>query len=315
LLKGGGQTRAMEQIKAEYVNCYAAWLWAIDQERGEIVDEMIDALDLFLHFQAWDEVGTELFQLAREQWPAHTANAARIAGRLSVRFPAVSDPEARIVTLQRVLTIAEDGANLSEIAFCQRELGLQVGHRGPDDTATIQRGLRILQTSLQNYRELGDPYYEAQLLDDIRWCYTRLHDRLSRIQFAKQSIDKRKEIGDVMGLGRAVSGYYTAIVFDGNPDQAIQLVKETYALGSQQDNHFLMAEMRILQGFHLMMYLGELDRAKPLLEDALRIARQINYEYGRRFAQLLLATIACVSDEDAEGAIRLIHDALPELTG
>jgi hypothetical protein len=131
LLKGGGQTRAMEQIKAEYDHCCAAWLWAIDQERGEIVDEMIDVLGLFLQFQAWDEVGTELFQLARERWPAHTVNAARIAGRLSVRFPAVSEPEARTATLQRVLTIAEDGADLSEIAFCQRELGLHVGHRGP----------------------------------------------------------------------------------------------------------------------------------------------------------------------------------------
>jgi predicted ATPase/DNA-binding CsgD family transcriptional regulator len=312
LLKGGGQTRAMEQIKAEYDNCYAAWLWAIDRERGEIIGEMMDVLYLFLHFQAWNEVGTELFQRAREQWPAHTANASRIAGRLSVRFPSVSDPEARTVTLQRGLAIAEHCVDLSEIAFCQRELGLQVGHRGPDDTATIQRGLRLLRTSLQNHRELGDPYYEAQLLDDIRWCYTRLHDRRARIHYAKQSFEKRKEIGDVIGLGRAVSGYYTAIVFDGNPDQAIQLVKETYAMGSQQDNHFLMAEMRILQGFHLMMYLGELDRAKPLLEDALRIARQINYEYGRRFAQLLLATITCVRDEDAEEAIQLIHDALPD---
>jgi tetratricopeptide (TPR) repeat protein len=312
LLKGGGQSQAMEQIKAEYDNCHGVWLEAIDQERVEIVDEMIDALHLVLQFQAWGEVGTELFQRAREQWPAHTANASRIAGRLSVRFTSVAGPEARTVTLQRALAIAEDCADLSEIAFCQRELGLQIGHRGPDDTATIQRGLRHLQASLRNYRELGDLYYEAQLLDDFRWSYTRLHDRQSRIEYAKQAIEKRKEAGDVMGLGRAVSGYYTIFLFDGNPDQAIQLVKETYALGSQQDNHFLMAEMRILQGFHLMMYLGELDRAKPLLEDALRIARQINYEYGRRFAQLLLATIACVSDEDAEGAIRLIHDALPD---
>ncbi len=309
LLKGGGQTQAMEQIKVEYDNCHAAWLWAIDRERGEIIDEMIDALYLFLHFQSWDEVGTELFQRAREQWPAHTANAVRIAGRLSVRFLSVFDPEARTVTLQRGLAIAEDCADLSEIAFCQCELGLQVGHRTSDEPEVIQRGLKYLETSLRSYQELGDRYYEAQVLDNIGWCYTLLDDHESREEFSEQSAALRREVGDVFGLPGALAGLIFS-TSQARADNAAQLLDEAYTAARQTNNRFTLALLSTTKSA-LLVQQGDLERALRSAQESVAMANEINHDFIRTFSLLTIAQIKCIRDGDYDRSIELIHTAMP----
>ncbi len=310
LLKGGGQIEAMERIKLEYDNCYAAWNWAITQDQPDILNTMLDGLFLFLAFNHWGEAGFDLFGRAREQWPADADGAPLVAGRLSVRWHIVKDLDLYQQIMERARAIAQTHQNKPEIAFCLRELGWLFGHQASLESEVIHQGIHYFEESLTAYRELGDRYYEAQLLDDIGWAYQRLRDEETRLKYSEQSLELRREVGDTVGLGRSLTGYVFRIWID-QPKRALELIHDAHDLAVQEGNKFLIADTLILQGIYYYIREGDLAKAQQIYTQVLDLSLAINYEFGRRIAQLVLASIICISKNDSEHAWQLIKSALP----
>lgn len=310
LLKGGGQIKALDAISVEFENCQAAWDWGVEQKLQDVVNVMIDSLYLYCLFHYWSERGQTLFQQARDQWPADSENAPLIAGRLSARFPATHDAATRTDIFERALAIAQRHEDPVEIAFCQRELGLQVGHRSEHTPEVVQRGLAILEEALDSFRALGDRYYEAHVLDDLGWCHARLSDRETRLGYSEQSIALRKEVGDLIGLGASLTGYVLQIRND-EPEKALSLIDELVDVAVQTRNRIMLVEARGLLGLQTYA-MGELDRCWEIWKEIYAVASEINHDFGLTLSQLQMAHVICLKGGDYDEAYRLIKSALPD---
>ncbi|MCI0710997.1 MAG: hypothetical protein L0154_12640 [Chloroflexi bacterium] len=308
-LKGKGQVQAVNAIETEYSNCRTAWDWAVAQRHDNLVDKMIDSLYLYLTLQSWLEGGVELFQRAREQWPVSRTNAPSIAGRVGLRFPPTFDPHQRIEIMERSLAIAQQSGNMPEIAFCQRELGLQIGHHTSNEPDVIRRGLAILEDSLQSFRRIGDRFYEARVLDDIGWCYTRLREVRTRERYSQQSIALRQEVGDVLGLSDAIAGYVMSTA-QYHPEKALERLKDAYEVARQANDRLTMASTTAMRAA-LFITRGELENANVSIEQSFELAYDINHDTLLTLNLLAKAIIICVRDQDYDKCIELIRTALP----
>ena len=303
LLKGGGQLKAIDLLDADFENCRAAWLWAIAQKDEQLVGSMIDSLHLYLTFHYWHEIAYELFEMARIVWHDESS----LSGRLNARFLELQASEDKINRLETGLAIAQHDENQVEIAFCQRELGLFFGHHSSTEPEIIQRGIGYLEECLNNYEALDDRFYVARVWDDIAYCYTRLVQEDKRAEYSKRSIELRREIGDVVGLGLAVAGYVGTIMFQ-DPQEAKQLLDEAYETGQRTNNAYLMFTTRAMHGTYWLT-IGDLEAARMAYLDTLAISQSINNDFGQVVGNLALSTISCLLDNDAEKAKEHIDKA------
>ena len=65
-LKGRRQLAALDEIEADWGNVRAAWLWAVERKRYDLVDRSLESLYLFCIMRSRLQAGQDLLRLARE---------------------------------------------------------------------------------------------------------------------------------------------------------------------------------------------------------------------------------------------------------
>ena len=209
-LKGNGQIAAIATIGLDFENIRLAWATAIQQQDGAAINQMLEALHWYCTFRSRFREGIEIFQQARQQFPANSEVSDLVAGRLSNRFPEpVDDP---LSIFERALAIAKHHNDTLEIAWCTRLIGHHLSHGYIDP----QKGNRLMEESLTAFQTLGDDFMAAIVLDDLSWGYVVAGDQSKRRLYVQQSVALRQKIGDEFGAANVLRNLGVIHMNDGD---------------------------------------------------------------------------------------------------
>jgi tetratricopeptide (TPR) repeat protein len=200
---------ALNEIEADFENMRAAWTWAVERKNYEAIDRAIETLYWFCHSRRRYREAEALFGLAGKQLaPQPGEEPHPVWAKIIARYP---DPdEDRVAQIKRSLAIARKRDDRAEIAFCLYALGNMATRASvPSPLAPpvlpgerdFDAGIAYYEQSLAHYRDLGDKFYIAELLGRIGWCYQAIGQQDHAVDFARQSLDLSREIGDQPARG------------------------------------------------------------------------------------------------------------------
>ncbi len=267
-LKGKRQLDALDEIEADFENTRSAWKWTVEQGNEELISEAEEALFLFTNFRSHYSEGQELFRQARQRWSTEDELASELGGRLSMRYPEQTPSPGEIY--ERALAIARRFNNPADIAYALNQLGRYLAHSGTDR----QRGLSLLDQSLANYREQGDAFSEARVLDDIAFAYHQINQE-KRIDYGRQSLAIRRKIGDQIGMAQVLRNLTIASVLIGRIKASRNYVEEAISISRQMNDQSGLGWLLSIHAEFLFLK-GQFEEAEQLLEEALAIAWDIN---------------------------------------
>jgi tetratricopeptide (TPR) repeat protein len=207
-----------------------------------------------------------MFQTARQQWAVNTQESA-IAGQLLVRFPESGNLEA---IYERGLAIAQKFDDKKERAFCLQQLGRQVAHR-----VVREEGLALLEQSLESYREVSEPFYAAEVLDELGWGYS-LFGYLDKCNAAiQESLTLRRQIGDKIGAANVLRNIATTDWRTrGHQSKLLTYLAEARQLSYELHDRTSLAwtDLIMTTGFFT---LGDLDQGSHYLDEGYTVAFDI----------------------------------------
>ncbi|MEJ2305811.1 MAG: tetratricopeptide repeat protein, partial [Anaerolineales bacterium] len=180
---------------------------------------------------------------ARQQWPTSQASATALAGRLLVRYP--DQEQAPEAVYQRGLEIARESGVKAEVAYALNQLGRYLAHSGSD----YSRGMALLEDSLAMYREMGDNFAVARVLDDIAFGYS-MSDQEMRISYGKESLELRRQTGDRIGEANVLRNLAVAAAWLGRFPEALQYAEPALGIAREMgivDQDYEQAKQMMLE--------------------------------------------------------------------
>jgi hypothetical protein len=223
-----------------------------------------------------------------------------------VRYPDRQPDMAPV--FERGLAIARQHNDLHEIAFYQRLLGHWYSHSKYNQEV----GIPLLEESLKTFQSLNDDYYAAIVLDDLGWSHALTFQKQRQIEIIQQCLTLRRKINDRIGIanalrnmGGAEGGYGTA------SDEPLRYWQEALQLAKElEDRSSIAWNMYLISAF--WVFRGEFEKSRPLLDEALHIATEINERTIKGLCLIDNGIYAGLIKEDYEQARRLYKEGYPE---
>lgn len=153
---------AYRWIEADIDNVRAAWQWAGEHGREDLLDMMVLSLGTYYLRRTRSEEGRAMMRLARRHLPAHGLVQARLAQKEAQLSLSQQDLEsAEELTRAAVEAFRPHGAS-PDLAFGLRMLGLAITARRDE---TSEEAKSAFQESLALYRRLDDDEGVAMMLN------------------------------------------------------------------------------------------------------------------------------------------------------
>ncbi|HZD55374.1 MAG TPA: tetratricopeptide repeat protein, partial [Anaerolineales bacterium] len=180
-----------------------------------------------------------------------------------------------------------------------------LAHSGSD----YARGMALLENSLEMYRETGDNFGAARVLDDIAFGYS-MSDQEARISFGKKSLQLRRQTGDRIGEANVLRNLAVAAAWLGRFVETLRYVNQALAIAREMgDRNSVGWLVSILAETNF--YLGNFGDGQEQMEEALRISQEIGDRDLIRNCLLGKSVLLSILDEDYEGAKQLMLEAHP----
>jgi predicted ATPase/class 3 adenylate cyclase len=302
-LRGKRQLDVLDDIQVDFENVRAAWLWAVENRESELVNAALESLYLFTVFRNRFSEGYELFQRARQQWPLNDPQVSALGGRLSLHYP---QAEADLEKLYRQgLDIANRYADPTDIAYATNQLGRHLAHSNID----FEGGMSLLEDSLSAYRQLGDDFAAAWVLDDLAFGYSWI-DQEKRMQYGRQSLDLRRKIGDLIGVANVLRNLAVAAFWTGDIHTADEYIQEAIDIARQMDDLNNIGWLISLQAESSILK-GDFEATRHQVEQSYQISQKVNDYDLTRNCLLMLSLLSSMMDEDYNQALQLARKGHP----
>ncbi|MHC4070566.1 MAG: ATP-binding protein [Planctomycetota bacterium] len=315
-LKGIRQLAALDEIEADFENVRAAWRRAVLERNYAGLDRMVESLKLFVEMRSRLPERDQLLGQAQERLapePGHEPHPTwcRIVVR---RKGFLESREDAGPLLERCLAIARQHDDRAEAAHAMFALGDNaLGARDPS------KALTCFEDSLAHYQELNDSYHIAQTLNRAAYCSNLLGQYANYFEFAQQSLDLARDIGDRIGTVWALHSIAFANWMIGNYNEAIHHYQEAEAiwreighLGGQAQCKNALSTIALLQ--------GNFSEAHTLAEGAMSIATDLNIPRSQANAAGNLGVLFMAEGDYARGETilnehRTLLESFPVLQG
>jgi predicted ATPase/class 3 adenylate cyclase len=293
-LKGKDQLRALDSIEPDFENIRTAWTWAVQNGDTGKIEGALESLFLFTTFRSHFSEGYELFRQAQAQWPAGEEGASALAGKLLVRYPESEQDSAAVYELG--LEIARRAGEPSEIAYTLNQLGRYLAHSQSD----YDRGMALMEESLRMYRENGDDFGAARVLDDLAFGYGQT-DQEKRISTAQESLALRRQSGDRIGEANVLRNLSVASAWLGRYPDALRYVKAALVIARRMgDRNSIAWLLSILAEAYF--YTGDFSASIEPMDEAYLISQEVGDRDLIRNCLLGKSILASIVEEDYEGA-------------
>jgi predicted ATPase len=287
-LNSARQGAAVQEIRADYANVHAAWMWAVEQTKLQYLATAFNGLAAFYRASGWPggeltiEKAIEKIQVVYGLSPT-APDTARLVARLLTWTTVLSQGEygrvydeqsenvlRHCLALLALATVAQQDTRAEE-AFVRRWLGVILGGAGGRDH--LAEGRDQLETSLRLYRTLGDDSGAADALYQLYYfaladgAPERARDLLNEgLALLRRSGDPQRLAGSLAALAnvfRELREY----------GKAQEMLDEAFAV-SQSAGQLLGMEVARLDSAFLAWFVGDFDAALSYSEESLTYSRQ-----------------------------------------
>ena len=302
-LCGGDQIGAIARLDADFENIRSAWLWAVDAKEAKLLTTAVVPLALFCEFTSKRTAAVEAFAKAIPQFPAN-------------QYPKLQIRLRNAISRWQPMTIEQRSS----------QLGFVRQHGDPEDianwlidywetvdvTGLLSRGhpeiIDWAKEAIVICQQNNDLFGEANAAYMLGYINIFLQeDSATVIEQFTRSLTLHQQSGNMFGqalctmqLGYAHSGYLG--------DHEIAL---NYALESVRLNHsvgaFGMRSACQALAIWMLFYLGRMDEARQMIDEALAAAHQTGL--GMAISQVNVARgyLACF-DGEYEEALAWVAD-------
>jgi tetratricopeptide (TPR) repeat protein len=264
-LKSAAQEETIEELTGEINNIRAAWKWAVEKEKFDLLCPALRCFGLFFDVRGWSQDGIEQADLVLQ------ALRERVTGR-----------ERQMVFGQ---TLALQGLFLFRLG---------------DHYAALCR----LEGSLKLLRPLGKPTFLVDplvlsgiihfLMGDLERARAYLAEGLA---YARESGDRWSEAYALFNQG-GVDGLF------GSPEEGYRKMSDAIALWrAVGDPRFIALGLNFISP--VAIRLGKVDEAQVNLEEALALSSQVGDRWMKGTAYRFLGTVALArgNPREAQGLI------------
>ncbi len=290
-VKGRRQVAALDEIETDLENVRTAWYRGVDQGNAVAINRAIECCTLFFEMRSRVSEHEALYIYAqdkfapREGQPPELVYANLMLNRVGALISGDKEPSKQalckaLLDESRSILSAYDDPLLTGIM-----LNNLAGHR-------LMKGehgqLELLEQSLSIFRSLGEPYYIAEALNWVAWCYIQTHEYQRSIETVQEFYTLALRTGNqyvaawgamFMNLLTDLTGDYS--VREGWLYDALHLMQVVR-------NHFGISQSLYALA-EVAFWRGDFEEARRLFDEAIQV--------GRKFGVQTLCSINCKVSE------------------
>lgn len=307
---GPGQTKALDEIEAEFANVWQAWLWAVDQKDFGVIDRAWESLFVYSDMRSREHEGVELFALARERLAPipgqepHTTWARLLLPWYDLLLQSKGRPEAD----QEIKTQAEN--NLAMAQKIDDQLGMAYGFIMLGHFAEPAEALKMYEQALALAPRLDDSFWVRIRMG---FCHRALGERYKEIKAFKQSYERGREIGESEKMGWSLYNLAETEISLSDHINAVTHLQEAKTHFLQVGTLFGMIWTNVKLSL-LMFLAGNLEEARSLVEEAQEIAGEANRSKSIKKETLIILGYLALIEQDYRQAQYLFDEVLSEQT-
>lgn len=307
-LKGRRQIEALDDIEADFENSRAAWHWAVKHHQVDAIDHAVESINFFCDMRARYQEGIDLLRLAWESFSAQpSGNLSAVLSRIRSRYLRLIVMGNRSYEgelselLQEITTYRSQAERLDrqeDIAYwgyleALTTLTFSVNLDIPLDTSQIA----LLERSQAIFQSLGDRFYVGEVFAWLASAHSILFTTEQALPFVQQSHAIAGQIGDRNGVAWTLYNLALGHFSMGNYEQCERDTRRALAC---------MEELKTIKGIVLTSYQwvlvltlrGELETARRLAEDMLRLSRELCYVDGESCLIGILSLLVALMEDD-----------------
>jgi len=292
-LKGPQQQAALSEMDRAIANITLAWQWAVAEGDVGAVDQGLEGLRLYLSRRVRQGEAARLSRAAVDRLGVlHHAQVreGRDGNRVLARvltwnstFLPTEEAQAALARALSLLGAAEAGNGL-DVRVAQAAALLRLGEAlGDSDREAAER---CHDEALSLSREAGDAWLEAAVLRSQAALAWGLGQFPRSTEYHEASLAIARELGDLQGIARSVSGLCRAASTSGRAEYAMELARGNLdVLRALDDKAELAAGLYILAITHMLG--GRAGEAIPWLEESVAIKQDdLGLPAGREISML-----------------------------
>ena len=307
-LKGKRQIEALDHIEADFENIRSAWYWAVQHHQADAIYHAVESINFFCDMRARYQEGVELLRLAWESF------SAQPSGDLSAVLSRIRSRYLRLIVMGNRSYEGELSELLQEIAayrsqaerldrqedlayWCYLEAVTTLTFSVNLDVPLDRSQVALLERSQAIFRSLGDRFYVADIFAWLGSAQSILVSTEQGVPFVQQSYAIAEQIGDRNGMAWTLYNLALGHFSLGNYEQCERDIRRALAC---------MEELKTIKGIVLTSYQwvlvltlrGELDTARQLAEEMLRLSRELCYVDGESCLIGVLALLVALMEDD-----------------
>jgi len=215
-LKGRRQQAGLHEIRSDLENIQAGWQWAIDHEQHTLITTPV--LDCLMNFAEMSNRLIEVRKLLKQAEAAQVAKLADQAAIRGLRIQSIMGMKTDYQHLEIILERIRQRGDKRDLAYCLWVLG---------DYHSLYRDfankLHRYDESLRLWREVGDAFYIAHLLNGLSGDYYNTNRSKEAIELLNESVQIRYRIGDLSNLAYALLVLSYLYILEGRLSDGAQL--------------------------------------------------------------------------------------------
>ncbi len=268
-LQSNQQRAAMHTIQTEIDNVQIAWQWAVELKRATEIEKILESFWFFYDARLWFDTAEKALKSAIDAFSPIKAEHSLLYSKLLVRYGLFGQPlgqqESCRVLVEEALIILDRLAARQETALALQTLAWL--HWG-------EKTIRLLRESLVIYREVGDYWGTARVLNWLAVETLFDNDCTVAVQMSQESLAFYEEIGNPSGIADNLCILGWCAYRQEDYSEAIKFHQEelTFALEAQNDWHIMESQLGLGLNHWL---LGERSKALPLFDAGLKQALTI----------------------------------------
>lgn len=272
-LKGEGQAQARAEIQAVIADVRAAWEWAVDRARLDLLSSALESIYLYYRSQAQYREGREMLNQAAVSISARQQENDLLQARIGVRL---ADFHCWLGEYDRAHPLIHEGLQVLQALQSTQELAfaLEVLGRMESCLGEYAAALSHLEASAAAYRQVGDRWGLAQALNHLGNVVASVNDDYEKPKpFYEESLSLSRQIGDQAGMARALLNLGALEYVRRALTEAQRLYQQSATISREIGDARNLAICLGNLG-QLAYHSGEYESATELIQESLHLKRQ-----------------------------------------
>jgi len=268
-LKGVNQPGALDDVEKDFENVRAAWSWAVEKHRDDLLQGASEALYIFSRIRSRNLDSLEMFGQLREQMRGEESFLAALAigYHEQILYMVQGFQNEMIQNAKAVMAFVEKINEPVINAFALSHMGNVL-----IKAQKWRRAIPYLEKSLSLYEELDDLYHQANVFHDLGLAYSSLGDGQKSAEMNRRCLQLRRKLNDLHGIADSMNNLSSEL---NDSREAERRHEEIYNIRKKLGAKKGMAWSGVAVAIQAIVN-GNPEKAKRFVTEALEIVEKIN---------------------------------------